>query len=88
MGLDLSCLVVHGDRQARRRAGESGLRMTGTRGILRELHRLGFAARPIKDDPRALEDAGMRIAPERRHTVVHGDAGAAGGGTRSVREPR
>jgi predicted nucleic acid-binding protein len=74
LGLDLSCLVVIDDRKARLRARRAGLRITGILGILLRLRHLGLVARPIEDDPRVLADAGMRIAPEPRRTVLGGGA--------------
>jgi predicted nucleic acid-binding protein len=47
-----------------------GLEITGTLGVLLRLHRIGLASRGIEEDLRLLEEAGMRISPDLRRTVI------------------
>lgn len=70
LGLDLSCPVVLDDRKARLRARRVGLEITGTLGVLLRLHRSGLTSRGIEEDLRLLEEAGMRISPDLRSTVI------------------
>ena len=70
LGLEMLCPVVLDDRKARLRARRAGLEITGTLGILLRLHRLRLASRNFKDDLQLLEEAGMRISPDLRQTVI------------------
>lgn len=76
LGLELSCPVVLDDRKARLRARRAGLEITGTLGIVLRLHRLGLASRKLEDDLRLLEQAGMRISPELRRTMIDSESEA------------
>lgn len=78
LGLELSCPIVLDDRKARLRARRAGLEITGALGVLLRLHRLGLASRDLEDDLRLLEEAGMRISPELRQTVLDLEAEGQG----------
>lgn len=68
----MSALVVLDDRRARLRAGRAGLKITGTLGVLSEIHRYGLAARDLHADLTALEEGGMRLSPALRDAVLRG----------------
>jgi len=70
LGLELSCPVVLDDKKARLRARRAGLEVTGTLGILLRLRRIGLTSRGIVEDLRLLEEAGMRLSPNLRRTVI------------------
>jgi len=70
LGLEFSCPVVLDDKKARLRARRAGLEVTGTLGILLRLRRIGLTSRGIVEDLRLLEEAGMRLSPNLRRTVI------------------
>jgi hypothetical protein len=58
------------DRRARRRASGTGLRITGTLGILVIMHRSGLATQNLPSDVELLERTGMRISPALRQDIL------------------
>ncbi len=70
LALDTELLIVLDDNSARRFAVKQGLRITGTLGVLLELHRRELATRSLNDDLQLLSDFGMFISDELKSLIL------------------
>jgi uncharacterized protein len=70
LGLELGATVALDDLKARRYAQQLDLDLTGTLGLLLEVHGKGWATRLPEEELDLLEQGGMRLAPALRTRML------------------
>ncbi len=70
LALDLASWVVIDERRGRAYASNVGLRLTGTLGILLDIHKSGLAGRTISTELILLDANGMHISSQLKQLVL------------------